>query len=211
MRNALFALLLFTSCAPLVNLQSGRSLGKGNGIITPYLHAGDIYLPRDDSEKASSFLPGAGAQFMTGITQRLDVGGKVDLSSFAVFQAKYQLLGNRTSAFAVGVGAESGIMLVPLLLGGVFYYYRLPLFFSYHPTEKVCFYASPAYSFGQRYVPKNTNGSGEAMRKNRERSGFSYGFSVGRNSCFSLEIGHYGYRLYQPTQVAVGYTFWFPK
>lgn len=203
-------LFLLPSCMPLAGLQTGRSLGKGNGIITPYLQSGNIYLPKDDTEKSISFVPTAGAQFSTGITNRLDLGGKVDISSFAAFQIKYQVLGNQASIFAASVGAEAGLMLVPLLAGGVFYYASVPVFLSYHPKENLSFHLMPLYSFGQRYVSKNTNGS-QGYEYALPQSGFSYGVSIGRKNKLAFEFGNYETRIYQPTRGAVGYTFFFDK
>lgn len=205
-------MLAASSCMPTAGLQSGRSLGKGNGVITPYIHGGDMYLPRDDSEAYARFLPSAGAQFATGSTDRLDLGGKVDLSSFLTAQVRYQLLGNRQSTWAVGAGAEFGLMLAPVLIGGTFYYYSVPVIVSYHPTERLCVYANPRYTFGQRRVVENANGSGrDAFRQNRQQSGFAYGVLMGSKNKFSLEVGHFSDNLYQPTQVALSYTIWFDK
>lgn len=203
-------LFLLPSCMPLAGLQTGRSLGKGNGIITPYLQSGNIYLPKDDTEKSISFVSTAGAQFSTGITNRLDLGGKVDISSFAAFQMKYQVLGNQTSTFAASVGAEVGLMLVPLLAGGVFYYASVPVFLSYHPKENLSFHLMPLYSFGQRYVAKNTNGS-QGYKYALAQSGVSYGVSIGKKNKLAFEVGNYGTRIEQPTRVAIGYTFFFDK
>lgn len=213
MKSILRLIVLFfllPSCMPLAGLQTGRSLGKGNGVVTLYLQSGNIYLPQDDTEKIIPFVPTAGAQFSTGVTNRLDLGAKVDISSFGVFQMKYQILGNQKSQFAASVGAEAGLMLLPLLAGGVFYYASVPVFLSYHPKENLSFHLMPLYSFGQRYVAKNTNGS-QGYKYALDQSGFSYGVSIGRKNKLVFEFGNYGTRIYQPTRGAVGYTFFFDK
>jgi hypothetical protein len=209
----LFAILGLASCLSTAGLQSGRSIGVRKGYLTPYISSGGLTLAdKDDSEEYPTFLPSFGAQFGVGITDRLDLGMRIDLGFFASLQAKYQILGDQRSAWAVSIGAETGVN-IATLFGVPFYYYTLPVFVSYHPTERFYVYGIPRYAFGQRYVreaDRKKYTSNDFLQTQRQ-SGFAYGFAVGNKSRFSLEIGHFGYQLYKPTQLAIGFTGIFGK
>lgn len=140
----------------------------------------------------------------SGVTERLDIGLEPDLSTLVSWQAKYQVLGTKTSLFAGSIAAEGGLAVLPSLIAGPYYTFSVPFTLSYHPsTDDFYGYVQPVYYFSQRQI---RTGKQLTEKYTAYGLGISYGFAIGTKNRFSLEIGHYDDLIHMPFQVTVGYT-----
>jgi hypothetical protein len=141
-------LLIAPGCAQFSGFQTGRTAGKGGGEIYLALAAvntaADINFESDSSsfETGSLLIPNLEAGGRYGVGERFDIGLRFSTSLSFLVDAKYQLVGDQESLFAMSVGGTigyQGFAVVGLWQG------QIPLFFSLHPNEKLAFYFSPKY------------------------------------------------------------------
>ncbi len=143
MKNTLFLLLILLnfSCAPLLNLESGRTSGVGNQSIQVNVDA--IYIPESKSD-LPGFFPIAELKYNYGIYSKLDVGVSVTSGLNAQFFTKYQFYGTEESKIAMAAGLKIGKQIVVTGESGPTRFY-LPLYFSIHPNENFAFFVNPMY------------------------------------------------------------------
>lgn len=151
----ILSITLFSSCAQLSSFQTGKTLGKGNNMITVgAIGYGIKGEPGSVIEGDQAIFPHVEIMGQFGIAERLDLG--VKLSSSANLQAygKYQIAGNMKSKFAASLG------------GGFTYQFagddgtnifrtHLPIYLSYHPGEKQAVYATPRFVY--QFVSDDNN------------------------------------------------------
>lgn len=176
--------LLFTGCASLTGYQDGRSVGEGNGegMISLNLSQSPSFTDLEDSlgiDEIPSFrFPNIELSGKYGVTEKLDVTLRMNTNLNLGVGAKYQLIGDRSSEFALGIGAEAGTFGLITGLWNV----QLPLYTSFHPTEKFTIYASPRYIY-----QFSTIGGVEGWNY----LGGNFGFLFGSRHKFGLDIGYY--------------------
>jgi len=143
MKNILFVLfVLFSlSCAPLLNLESGRTSGAGNQSIQVNLDA--IYVDDNDSD-LSGLFPVGEVKYNYGVYSKLDVGISVTSGLNAQLFTKYQFYGTEDSKLAMAAGLKVGKQITINGESGPTRFY-LPLYLSFHPTEKFAFFVNPMY------------------------------------------------------------------
>ncbi|MFM2393768.1 MAG: hypothetical protein RLZZ546_1750 [Bacteroidota bacterium] len=186
-RFAVFSFLLiflFESCASLTGYQDGRALGKNNSEIAVSLNMSQSPDLDGDNNGNSFYFPNFELYGKYGITDRLDVGGRLNTNTNFGMYAKYQLIGNRTtSPFALGVGGELGTF---GLIGGSFWNAQLPLYTSFH-TGKTAIYFSP------RYIYQFGAGSGPDLNEfvSANYFGGNTGLIIGNKNKFCLDFGYY--------------------
>jgi hypothetical protein len=145
--------LLLSGCVSMSSMQTGRSVGQGNTEINvggSGVKYGFI-VGSEATDTASVSAPMLEADFRYGVTEKLDIGGKVSLLGTSGLYGKYQFLGDRESVLAGSVGAGFGY----LQLGadsGVdetsfsIFDLTVPVYFSVHPAKWIGIYATPRYT-----------------------------------------------------------------
>ncbi len=175
------------SCITLSSYQTGRTAGKGNWELEL---AGSGFILEDEPVSLALFAPPREEEVHLrpyvemnnyfGITENLDLGIRLNLNIYGALTIKQQLLGGKNSSGAVAIGGS---------FGAFYYNYRgwdarLPVFFSFHPNKKLCFYVNPSYiyQFG-----------GELM-DNRHLYGGNIGVAVkGRAIESAFEVGLFNF------------------
>ena len=141
-----FAALLLQSCVSTSALQTARVTPKGEvawgvGVLFPKAE-----LIAGDSTDFQSFAGEVSIRY--GITDKLDVGGKLTLIGTGGVDAKYQFLGDEESTFAGSVGLGAGYLSIDLGGGSTTIIdLTIPTYFSYHPITAVALYASPRFIY----------------------------------------------------------------
>ena len=134
-------LLLFTSCLPLANLETGRTSGLDNHTIQGNIEA---YFADNLAEDIDGVIPAFNAKYAYGLKPKLDIGISASSGGNGQLFTKYQFLGNQESKFAASVGLKVGAQFLftegtnPIRV-------HAPLYFSYHPTEKYALFINPMY------------------------------------------------------------------
>lgn len=178
------SVFLLSSCASLTGFEEGRSLGEGNselGVSGNFTRAPDLFADEDeiiDSLEISSSIsfPNIEVSYKRGVTDQLDVGARISSNFNASAFLKYQVVGDKTSNFALSPGFEFGTVL------GLAYNVGIPIYASYYPSDAVAINLTP------RYMYQFISGA--------ESSGVSYlggnfGLLFGRKNKFGLDIGYY--------------------
>lgn len=103
---------LLTSCLSLNSHQTGRTLGKDKGVMFVTANVGTLGSDSYSSEldSASVYVFEFGSRF--GMSDRIDIGYKINSALQATFSGKYQYTGTKTSLFASSVGIDFGVGLI---------------------------------------------------------------------------------------------------
>lgn len=183
--SAFSSLLLFSvGCASLTGYQDGKTVGQGNGEAmvslnisqTPDFGAFEDSLNITDIN--SFFFPNIELGGRYGATENLDITVRMNTNLNLGVGAKYQIVGDRSSNFAVSVGTE--IATFGLISG--LWNVQIPVYTSYHPTEKLAIYASPRYIYQFSSV-----GSFEGFNY----LGGNVGLLFGSRHKFGIDLGIY--------------------
>jgi len=201
----LLGLVLFQySCVSLNTHQSGRTLGKDNFSIYGnynYIDVDSSQVYNDLSESRMPVLLEVGMSY--GITDKYDMGLKINSSSHATWINKIQIIGNQKSKFASSVGIDLGLS--PLAFaGGVFTYSGSIVWInSIHPKDNIAITLSPRYShfglfsFGAQF--------------NSNITGYSTSLIIGKKHQLSFEIGQFvannKFSFNTRPVLGIGYTF----
>jgi hypothetical protein len=180
------AMIVFSSCASLTGFQDGRTLGEENGEGSISLNftqgptlnnIGDSVLVNNDIVRLAFPNIELGGRY--GIIDKLDLTVKVNTNLNFALGAKYQLWGEPQSKFAIAAGAEAGTF--GLFLG--VWNMQVPLYFSFHPNDKITFYASPRYVY-------QFNTFGELLTSWNYLGG-NTGILIGNKNKLGIDIGYY--------------------
>lgn len=142
---SLFIIILISSgCATNNAFEDGRSLGKGVKEIKGVAGLGRIIIHEENLFFTDGFAlyPYLSLSYGYGIREKIDVGVRLDLGSNLSFNTKYQFYGDKNSKIAVSTGFEVGsLVLSKFSIANI----QLPLYGSYHFTDKWSVYANPRY------------------------------------------------------------------
>ena len=180
----LLVLILFSGCASLTGYQDGKSVGDGNGEIAVSLNLSQSpsFTDLEDSSGVvdipSFTFPNIEVGGRYGVTEKLDVLIRLNTNFNFNAGVKYQLVGDRTSDFALGIGAELGTF---GLLSGL-WNAQIPIYASYHPTEKFAIYLAP------RYIYQFTSFAG---LEGWSYVGGNFGLLFGNKNKFGIDVGIY--------------------
>jgi len=177
-------ILCTSSCMSLNTHQTGRTLGTNNTLAATSFTAGSLNSERYRLFNNSNSFFSAEAGGIMGISENLDIGLKVNLSTHFTMLGKYQFLGNKESLFASGLGLELGISPFGLPVAGALgYSSSIAIHNSVHLGGKVAFTLSPRYSyFGFSNFTK------EYRFDDINRTwGYSSGIMIGNKNFLSLE------------------------
>lgn len=139
------AVILFSfGCATNNAFEDGRSLGKGVREIKAVAGLSRINVYEDNFLFTNGFavLPYLSLSYGYGIREKLDVGIRADVGSNISVNTKYQFYGDKNSKIALATGFELG-SIIPS--GFSIINFHLPLYGSYHFTDKWSVYANPRY------------------------------------------------------------------
>lgn len=180
---ALVGILLLSSCASLTGFEEGRSLGEENSELTisgNFTRVPDLFDDEDsgglDTLSTSVSFPNIEVTFKRGITEKLDVGLRASTNLNASTFAKYQVVGDKSSKFALSPGFEAGTVL------GLAYNVGVPIYATYYPTEAVAVNITPRYMY-QFIVGEGTSGASYL--------GGNFGLLFGKKNKFGIDIGYY--------------------
>ncbi len=191
MKNHLLLLLLaagaciflMSSCASLTGFEEGRTLGEGNSELTisgNFTRVPDIFDDEDsgglDTLDNSISFPNLEFTYKRGITDKLDIGGRVSTNLNASSFVKYQLVGDKASSFSLSPGLEAGTVL------GLAYNFGLPIYATFYPTEAVAINITPRVMY--QFV---TGLESEGVTY----LGGNFGLLFGKKNKFGLDIGYY--------------------
>jgi len=168
-----------SSCVSLTGFEEGRTLGEGNSemIISGSLTRVPDLLEDEvlDTIENLSF-PSIEFSYKRGVSEKLDVGAKVSTNLNVSAFAKYQVVGDRSSSFALAPGLEIGSV------SGIVYNIGVPVYLSYYPAEAIAINLTP------RYVYQTVTGNAET---GNSYLGGNFGLLFGKKNKFGLDIGYY--------------------
>lgn len=177
--SAFCLLLMMNSCVSLTGLEEGRSLGQDNsefGVSANLVAAPDLLGDDADITEAIDFIPVIEATYKFGITEKLDIGGRVGTNLNIGANAKYQLVGDRYSQFALAPGLEIATF------AGLGYAVHIPVYASIHPTDFLSINLAPRFVY---QFPLGTASVGVNY------IGGNGGLLIGKRHKFGIDVGYY--------------------
>lgn len=173
--------IFVTSCASLTGFEEGKVLGEGNkeAIVSGnYTTVPDLLSDDFDTLAINDNIgfPNIEFSYKYGITDKLDVGGRISTTLTTSAYAKYQLVGDNSSKFALAGGLEIGTF------AGIAYTVGIPVYASIYPTESITININP------RFLYQTAAGAGG--------DGITYlggnaGLLFGKKHKFGLDVGFY--------------------
>jgi len=213
MKNLIFLLVIGlitifgSSCASLTGFETGRTVGESNGEINFSINTAQT--PELDLDfdtlvtNTQIWVPilEFGGKF--GVTDKIDVGVRINTNLNILIDGKIQLVGDSESEFALSAGAGIGIFGFFIPSVGL-YNFQIPVYGSYHPKENISLYLSPRY-IGQFGIGAgNTSGLVNYY-------GANGGVLFGQRTKFGIDIGYYGFNAIDTNsslfQIGVGLKF----
>lgn len=191
----LFLGVVFLSgCASMSTMQTARTTKKGEfgysfggGYVST-----EMPIEGVDTMNVNAPLLEAGARY--GVTENLDVGGKITIIGTAVADAKYQFLGDQESKIAGSAGL--GVGYLSMESGDTeskLYDLMVPAYFSYHPADWLSIYTSPKYVFRIN----SYNSDSETGTETNHWYGAGAGLRIGKNTGVFLEYTYFGNTEYE--------------
>lgn len=184
----LFAIALtffISSCASLTGFEEGRSIGEGASELTisgNFTRVPDLF---DDSDSLTTGIdtlsenisfPNIEFTFKKGITDKLEVGGRVSTNLNASTFFKYQVVGDNTSKFALSPGVEFGTVL------GLAYNVGVPIYATYYPSDAVAVNIAPRFMY--QFITGDESSGVTYL-------GGNFGLLFGKKNKFGLDLGYY--------------------
>ncbi len=179
------ALFFLSNCASITGFQDGRTVGKDNGDFYGSLNFstspnfGDW---RDDSVSVDlSTLAFFSLEFggRYGVAEKVDLTLRLNTNLNMGMGTKFQLVGDRSSPFALALGAEVGSFGIALGLLNV----QIPLYVSVHPSENFGWYFTP------RYIRQFSTFAG--VQNRLTYLGANTGLLFGKRNKFGIDLGYY--------------------
>lgn len=133
--------LMASSCVNLSSFQTAKPVGKDSGEIS-IAAGGLIFSEPIGSESLGIPYLEIGGRY--GVGEKVDIGLKLSSVSFFTFDAKFQIVGDETSKFAMAPGPGFGY--IGSAGGTSIFNATIPLHMSYHPSQTFAFYFTPRYS-----------------------------------------------------------------
>lgn len=181
LKHFMFACFVISlgSCVSLTGLEEGRSLGEGNsevGLGLAYTAAPDIIDDEGEGIDNTLTYPTIDLSYKRGITEKLDIGGRLTSSFSAGLFMKYQILGDQQSKFTMAPGLDISTF------AGLTYAIQVPLNMSIHPSRSL------SINFAPRFIYQGATGViGEGITY----YGGNAGLMFGKKHKFGLDIGFY--------------------
>lgn len=188
MKNLLFyslclsVLIMFTSsCASLTGFEEGRTVGEGNSelIFSGNLTSVPDLLDDDPSNTLEDLsFPNIEVSYKYGVSEKFDVGLRAN-TTFAVSGfGKYQLVGDKSSSFALSGGLEIGTF------AGITYTFGVPIYTSFYLTDAITLNVNPRFLYQLPIAANSLDGI--------TYLGGNVGLLFGRKNKFGIDFGFYG-------------------
>jgi hypothetical protein len=204
----LLLILILHSCISLTSYEDGKTIGKGKFEAMPSLnlHQAPSITFFDTENKLEDIpiivYPNIAMSFKYGIGNRTDLYGKGGTNMGYNVGFKHQLIADRSSKFALATGAEIGILIIPSFFqdGYSIPNIQIPIYTSYHPSDKFAVYLTPRYMY-QFKSEKDTNdylyygGNLGLMYGKKHKIGLDFGLyqvavrDLGRLPIYNIGIG----------------------
>lgn len=178
-------MLFLASCASLTSFQDGRTVGKDNGDFYASLNfssSPDFNKWEDDTAVVNVptlTFPNLELGGRYGVGEKVDVTLRLNTNLNVGIGAKFQIIGDRQSPFAMSLGAEVGSFGIVLGLLNV----QVPVYLSVHPSESFSWYLTP------RYIRQFSTFVG--VENGLSYLGGNTGLLFGKRNKFGLDIGYY--------------------
>jgi len=176
-------IFLMSSCASLTGFEEGRTLGEENSEFTVsgnFTRVPDIFDDEEtgglDTINSTISFPNLEFTYKRGITEKLDIGARVSTNLNASSFVKYQVVGDKSSSFALSPGVEAGTVL------GLAYSVGVPVYMTYYPSEGIALNVTPRYMY-QFITGDETSGASYL--------GGNFGLLFGKRHKFGLDVGYY--------------------
>jgi hypothetical protein len=200
-------LLLLPSCLSMTSFQSGKSLGKKRVAMQMGASFNNVY---DDAYSMKDYdnIPGMQFGIRAGVSERFDLGMRLDGLSLISINSKVQLLGNQESIFAASVGFDAGMDLGMMLIAIGHTMISVPLYLSVHPSEKFAVYATPRFSkvWGFSMLENSNN---RRLPLSNEFNAYTLGIMYGKKNYFAVEATYLDMNSHHRYIYSLGYTFVF--
>lgn len=175
-------IFFMSSCASLTGFEEGRTVGKDNSELTisgNFTRVPDLFddevLDSTNFNNSISFA-NLEAAFKYGITDKFDIGIRASTNFNLSTYMKYQVVGDKSSSFALSPGFEVGTIL------GAAFNVGIPIYASYYPTDNVAINVTPRYMY-QFITGNGSNGASYI--------GGNFGLMFGKRNKFGIDIGVY--------------------
>ncbi len=192
MKQLLFLLLFGTiialvlpSCASLTGFQDGHTVGKDNGEFygSFNLSTSPNFNDWEDDTTVVNVptltFPSLEFGGRYGVAEKVDVTLRLNTNLNVGIGAKFQVVGDRESSFAMALGAEVGSFGLVLGLLNV----QIPVYMSVHPSESFSWYITP------RYIRQFSTFAG--VENGLSYFGGNTGLLFGKRNKFGLDLGYY--------------------
>lgn len=177
--------LLFSNCASLTGFQDGRTVGQNNGELSASINFSQSpnFNDWEDSSDSTNIptllFPSIEFGGRYGVAEKVDLTLRMNTNLNLGLGAKFQVVGDRESSFALALGAELGTF---GLISGL-WNVQVPLYLSVHPTENFAWYLNPRYIYQFSSFAGAENGL--------SYTGANTGLLFGNRNKFGLDIGYY--------------------
>ncbi len=182
--------MTLNSCLSYTGFEDGKTLGKGKLEIMPSLniHQAPSITFFDNENRLEDIpiiaYPNIEMRFKYGVWNKTDMYVKGGTNLGINTGLKHQLIGDRRSKFALSTGADLGILLVPGIFQDDYIIpnVQIPIYTSYHPSEKVSLYLTPRYVYQLKFS-RDIN--------DYHYNGGNLGVIIGKKHKFGLDLGMY--------------------
>lgn len=138
--------LSIIGCGQLSSLQTGRVLNKGEKLIGGGIHLYNLDRRRNpDLVFTDRPLPLFELTSRFGLGRRFDLGLKLSIGYNLLVDAKYQIIGNDTSPFALALGTGLEYQFTTRIREVIVFRTHVPIYISYHVKNKAAFYFTPRF------------------------------------------------------------------
>lgn len=171
--------ILLSGCVSLTGLEEGKTLGEGNsevGAGIAYTSSPDILDDEGAGFDGTISYPTLDLSYKRGITDKLDVGGRLTSSLSAGLFLKYQIVGDQNSKFTMAPGLDLSTF------AGLTYAIQVPLNMSVHPSKSL------SINFAPRFIYQGATGS---LSTGVNYLGGNAGLLFGKRHKFGLDVGFY--------------------
>ena len=185
--------LFFTkSCASLSGFEEGRTLKEEQSSLQVNFNTMQVneFTSSDDGIFDFEYFPNLEVGYKYGFSEKFDLGFKANTFGNVGINAKYQIVGDKRSPFAMSLGTE----IYSFAFVGLFNAH-IPLYMSYYPSEKLTFNIAP------RYVIQFGSISDDVIRSIHYVGG-NTGFMYGKKNKIGLDFGYH--RLFNPDGDNIG-------
>lgn len=164
----LFILPIFNGCFLMTSLQDGNTLGKKNVSMTFSAHGVKGTLPTFDPDyegpkRVPKYRPVFQYSSRFGVSEKLDLGFKLNNSHLLDLTSKYQLIGSRFTKHGLSTGLDVSI-------AGI----HIPLYYSYRFDPSASIYVNTFYS--PFFIPSININSGFILGQSKTQLALEFGY-----------------------------------